>query len=331
MKTHIESLREELSKKHEVKILCQDDFKNINIYSGMYYVNLLGIKKIGEALEWCDIMHVHLPSFSFEFILPLLKSSKPVVCTFHFSLGDSSLIYNLKAKILNFIAKNMMYALGKAYSKRSSRFIVVGNTQKNILAGIKDPVVINNCVPIDKFKKIKAKRYFKGFSVGYLGRVDPEKNVEKLINACKELKVNLAVAGLGTEYDRLKKKYNSRSIKFCGRQDYPPVRFYNGIDVFCSPSFIEANISLTVIEAMACGKPVIVCGCGGEEKNIKKTFGLVSKPDKESIKSSIINIRSMNLRKMSANARKEAIQNYNLKNMIKKIESIYKEAIIETY
>lgn len=330
MKTHIWGLKEELSKKHEVRILCQDDFRNINIYNGMYYINLLGIKKIKEALGWCDIMHVHLPSFSFEFILPLLKSNKPIVATFHFSLGDSSLIYDKKAKLLNFLNKGVIRLTGKAYSKRSSRFIAVGSMQKDILAGIKDAIVINNGISAAKFKKCKAKRYFKGFTVGYLGRVDPEKNVETLIKACKELKVNLIIAGISTGYEKLKKKYSEKGIKFFGRQDYPPVRFYNAIDVFCNPSFIEANISLTVLEAMACGKPVIASGCGGEEKNIKEAFGLVSKPDKESIKSSIKKIMGMDIKKMGTNARREVIQRYSLKGMAKKIGSVYEEAIRES-
>lgn len=42
---------------------------------------------------------------------------------------------------------------------------------------------------------------------------------------------------------------------------------------------------------------------------------------------SISKITPMNMKNRRENARKEAIQNYSIKDKVKKIESIYKEAV----
>ena len=326
MKAHIESIKEELSKRHEVKILSQDDFNNINLANGRYYLSISGFDKLKKELDWCQVVHVHIPCSTFELILPWINNDKPIVSTFHFSLGDENLINDKKVKAMNNASKKIVYLFGKIYAKRS-KLIVVGSALKEALHDFDDSVVINNGIPVDKFRKINTRRYFNDFTVGYLGRVDIEKNVETLIKACIDLNVNLVIAGMGSEYLPLKDKYECDKIKFLEKQNYPPLLFYNAIDVFCNPSFIEANINLTVLEAMACERPVIVCGCGGEESSIKESFGLVSKPDVESIKNNIIKIKDIYNEKMGKTAREVVIDKFGIEKMVFKIEKIYEELI----
>lgn len=327
MKTHVLNLKKELSKKHDVRLLSQDDFTNINLFDGRYYFDIFGLKKIKEMLEWCDIMHVHVPSSTFEFLINFINKNKPIVSTFHFSVGDTDIIFDQQVKFMNVIGKKLVYLFGKVYSKKDGKVIVVGGMLKDIVKNSGEVVVITNGINIDEFKKIKTKRYFKDFTIGYVGRVDREKNVETLIKACKELNINLVVAGIGKWHNQLKKKYENDKILFAGKQEYPPIRFYNAIDVFCSPSFIEANISLTTLEAMACEKPVIVSGCGGEEKDIHESFGIFSNPDKESLKKSIKKIMKSDLEEMGRNARKVVEEKFDIRTRIIQIENLYKKLI----
>lgn len=327
MRTHVNYLKEAFSKNHDVKLLSQEDFNHINIYDGGYYFDITGYNKIKDSLKWCDIFHVHNPTSSNEFIIPFIKSNKPIVNTFHFSIGNEKLIFNKKAALLDSANKKLANIIGKVYSKRSSCYIAVGSQLKGILKKYNKTVVINNGISVEKFRKIKTKRYFDDFTIGYIGRVTFEKNVESLIEACIESNIKLVVAGLGKNLKNLKQKYQNVNVKFLSKQKYPPTKFYNSVDVFCNPSFIEANINLTVLEAMACEKSIIASGCGGEEKNIHERFGLVSKPDKESLKRNILKIKKMNLEKMGKEGRQEVLEKYNIKDMVAKVFSVYQQVL----
>jgi len=96
---------------------------------------------------------------------------------------------------------------------------------------------------------------------GYLGQLDRRKRVNLLIDAFKEseLDAELVIAGAGRDEMLLKSLagYDQR-IQFIGFvPDEDICGFYNSLDVFIFPTWIE-GYGLPIVEAMACGKPVIV-------------------------------------------------------------------------
>jgi glycosyltransferase involved in cell wall biosynthesis len=185
--------------------------------------------------------------------------------------------------------------------------------------------IINNGVNVDCFKPRKGERFFDEFTVGYIGRLDPEKNVENLIIACKELNIPIVLAGPSRLSEHhLRKTYESERVKIFGELDAK--YFYGKIDVMASPSLMEANVPRTILEAMASGVPVISGSCGGEEQQIKDSFGILTAPDVESIKKSILKVKNSDYKRMGRRGREEVVKHFNLKDKVRQTEKLYRDA-----
>lgn len=106
--------------------------------------------------------------------------------------------------------------------------------------------------------------------VGVVGRLDPIKDHACLFKAFQMLKtvfpkVQLLVVGDGPERERLE-KISVEGIRFLGRRDDID-QILPTLDVFVLPSKNE-GISNTVLEAMACGLPVVASRVGGNPELI---------------------------------------------------------------
>lgn len=316
--THINDLMKVLSKKHEVSLISQKDFGLINLFKNRFWIDRPGsLKAISKVISNCDVFHIHEMATSSELFLNLIEEDFNMVNTFHIALGPN-FYGRIGARLTKFLAR--------LHSKKSKYYIAVGKAVKKIIERYNNKVtVINNGIDTKVFKPEKPERFFKDFTVGYIGRLAPEKNVYNLIKACKDLNLNLVIAGEGLLYNKIK-KLESNNLKVFGF--YPkPVDFYNGIDIFASPSFIESNISRTVVEAMACGKPVLVSGCGGEEDKIKSSFGKVCKPDIKAIKEGLLELKKLDIIKTGAYARKAAVKYFDVRKMVSETEKVYKKVI----
>jgi glycosyltransferase involved in cell wall biosynthesis len=222
--------------------------------------------------ERVELVHVSLSfSTSVDFGLPDLchELGVPVTATFHvpydsrFSLwqGISSALYRVYSQSL------------AAYD----RVIIFSNGQRELLVQYGVPetsiAVVPNGVDVDKYAP--APSDFKAMVgaetlIGYLGRVDPEKNVLALVRAFLDVDVNdqdvLVVVGGGGERRRLQRRFGGRRVVFTG-----PV-----MDVFVLPSAVE-GLSLSLLEAMACGAACIATDVGGDGEALRGA-GIVLDP-----------------------------------------------------
>lgn len=112
--------------------------------------------------------------------------------------------------------------------------------------------------------------YRSPFTVVSVGRLDPVKNLPLLIRAFAGMRTRgpgdrLVIAGEGPERARLEALISDlclgREVLLAGeRRDAPAV--IKAADVYVQPSFYE-GMSNTIVEAMACGVPVVATDAGG--------------------------------------------------------------------
>jgi len=99
------------------------------------------------------------------------------------------------------------------------------------------------------------------FRIGYLGQLDRRKRVNMLVKVFTESYFNgeLVLAGGGADEKEVKAlARGDPRIRFLGYlPDDELVDFYNSIDVFAFPTWVE-GYGLPPVEAMACKKPTIV-------------------------------------------------------------------------
>ena len=120
------------------------------------------------------------------------------------------------------------------------------------------------------------------FRIGTLGQLDRRKRVNLLIKAFLESGIDgeLAIAGTGMDESLLKRLAgNDSRIKFLGLvPDSQLVDFYNSLDVFIFPTWVE-GYGLPMVEAMACKKPVVVLDDAIIPREIKKRCVMVEDLD----------------------------------------------------
>ncbi len=171
-------------------------------------------------------------------------------------------------------------------------------------------VVYNGIAPIfqpikDKIKieSIKAKYNVKGPYLLFVGNIEPRKNLETLIHACVRLwnstiyKYPLLVVGhkdwfYKNVWEVVRKLKAEDAVIFTGVVDNDDLPFlYSGADVFVFPSLAE-GFGIPVIEAMACGTPVIAANCTSLPEIVADAGLLVDPLNSEDLAESIHSVLS---------------------------------------
>ena len=149
-----------------------------------------------------------------------------------------------------------------------------------IYNGIKPPIVVP-----DETLKLKQKLGINADTkvVGTIARLDPIKNHKMMLNAFAQVLVShpntkLIMVGDGEERDNIQKQIVSLKLQdnvIMTGYDPQPQHYLALMDIFLLSSFSEGT-SMTLLEAMALGKPCVVTDAGGNKEIIKHNFnGLV--------------------------------------------------------
>lgn len=215
-----------------------------------------------------DVIHIlGIGTFTTSLVLFLSKfklgSSARILISDHTDVRTHSregLFANIYYKILGLL----FYLLGSKVYK----IITFSNGSIDVLSkrfGIpKDRFAV---IPLgydqDRFylnrKNLKSKK----FTIGFAGKIDPKKRIDFLLNCVNELPfasdIHIIVAGITNDSYSNKIKSISQKARFSS--DLVPfleteqlADFYNNIDLAVYPG----GISITTIEASACGTPVVI-------------------------------------------------------------------------
>jgi len=122
------------------------------------------------------------------------------------------------------------------------------------------------------------------------GRLEPYKKSELAIEAATQLGLPVRVAGTGTMYENLKKRYESDNVKFYGRVSDEKLRWlYQNAKALLFPAKEDAGIA--VLESLACGTPVVAYRRGGASEFVREGVDglLVSEQSVEAFKEAVEN------------------------------------------
>jgi len=306
----------------------------------IYFINPLGsYKKVKNLLKKHEIklIHFHNPLFTFSNGL-MNKHELPMIMTAHYVL-------DLKGnKIVSFIFNKIIKLTTLYISKKVDKIICVNKDYIPIFTswGV-DPdklVFIPNGVDTNRFtpgeSKIKQK-YRNSKLMVFFGRLHYQKNVDLLIRSFKLIEkqvdnVKLVIIGGGPDIKRLKKISTfSKNIIFTGYvSDEELLDYLRGAYIAVFPSRAE-TASLTLLESMACGLPVVFSDVGNARKILADGRGMIldEYTEKDLAEKCINLLKNEGLAKdMGVRAMEFVRENYSLDVTCEKTEELY-ETVIE--
>jgi glycosyltransferase involved in cell wall biosynthesis len=177
-----------------------------------------------------------------------------------------------------------------------------------------------------------------GLMLGVVGRFGPFKRHAMLINAFEKLAQQhpdihlLVVGGSGPEKDKIYQQAQSSTAKdrihLAGFQNNLPP-FYRAMDVLVVPS-INEGLSNAVLEAMACGVPVLANNtCGNGEVIRSSDEGIVTDLNsEEKLRCELERViaERSRLAAMGTRARESVIKSFSIDTMVYNYQRLYRQA-----
>lgn len=273
----VHALTEELVRRgHEVTLFATGDSETSGHLKAVYPVGLreAGLVDIYGTNIWSlinigacfshqddfDIIHNHLGFLT----LPTADiAHTPVVTTMHGPFTAD------------------MRAIFRSFQK--SHVVSISDSQRRGIKNVNFAGTVYNGLPMEGYP-------FSAEHDGYLlfvGRLSMEKGVHHAIKVAQELNMPLIIAAKLESVDRpYFKEYVeprlSKKIRWIGEVDEEERnRLYSRAYAFLHPVTWKEPFGLTLIEAMACGCPVVAIGKGSIPEIVKhgKTGFVVSEPD----------------------------------------------------
>lgn len=210
------------------------------------------------------------------------------------------------------------------------------------ISGGDNHVVISNGVDPDEFKKIDAGNFFDKFNLSdkikkvfYVGRLHPEKCVDTMIKSVPHVikdqpDAHFFIAGFGHQENELKqlsvKLALEKNITFMGKiSEKDKIMAYNACDIFVSPSIAELE-GMTTLEAMACGKPIIIANSENSAVTyfVDKNGFLFEPKNEKDLASKIISALSdKDLLNKMGEASYQKSKQYDINESVSKLENLY--------
>ena len=304
------------------------------------------------------------PSYGFhagEYILDNIK--KTDVIHAHFPYPDGYGMLKVKERwgvpLVVHERGGYIYATGKAYPsirkmhmetlEKADRIVAVSHDTRNeyITLGVPEEKieVVPNGVNLDRFYPMEKSEARSALGlpedrpiVLFAGYLRPRKGVQHLIEAVPKLVreynalfVLLGEGGMRHELEEKLRKYHLEGdVMLKGTIPHDQMPFYeNAMDVLILPSLAEGRPNV-VLEAMACGKPVVATSVSGIPELVQdgKTGILIPPSDVEAIKDALSRILTdSELGRRMGREGKKAIVEMNLSwgNYAKNMIRIYEE------
>jgi len=229
-------------------------------------VDPLAARRINALFERerFDIVHVHEPLTPLVPWFVVRAARAPIVATFHVHRESGHRLYP--------VARPLLAPL----MARISRRIAVSEPARRTVASHfpGDYDIVPNGVDVDAFRRPQARpRAMREGRrhVVFVGRLEPRKGVEHLIAAMprvrqRHLEARLIVVGDGAARPALEAAARSPGVdaEFVGAvADADLPAYFQWADIVCSPSTGGESFGMVLLEALACGTPIVATRIDG--------------------------------------------------------------------
>jgi glycosyltransferase involved in cell wall biosynthesis len=168
--------------------------------------------------------------------------------------------------------------------------------------------------------------------IGYVGSLVEQKGINHLLEAARNLRCKILIVGDGPEKDKLFRLSEELKIdaQFKPAASHKQVAGYmNQMDIFVLPSLTRPNwvekFGRVLIEAMACGVPVIGSSSGEIPKVLDKAGLIFKEGDIEDLRDKILLLLNQPdlWIKLSKRGRERAVNIYSWKSIARRTVDIY--------
>lgn len=237
--------------------------------------------------------------------------------------------FQLRAK--NPLRQLIYFLRSRSFYHAADAIIITSNQAKNYIRkwfkiDSKKIHVIQNYIDTELFRTMKSTG--KKRDILFIGRFAYQKNLFNLIRALDSLRVSMTMIGAGKYRGQIERLTQAKGLDILFHErvtnnELPSV--YNAHRIFVLPSRYEGN-SKVLLEAMACGMPVVASDVWGNDEIIKHMKnGYLCGTDVSSIRVAVRTLLSdAELRKaLGANARESVLKNNDLVSNIEREIEIY--------
>ena len=288
------------------------------------------------------LVHASLTLSPLDFRLPEICEALniPLVATFHPPFD--SRLRNLKSS-----TQYLTYQLYAPFLARYDQVIIFSKLQRDLLVKLGVPprklAIIPNGVDTDRYSpgisQFKYQFNLQKLFV-YQGRIATEKNVEALLKAWKYSHMGrdskLLILGDGPLTSSLKPLYNREDgIVWLGfvPEEEKRIEILRAADVFILPSLVE-GLSLSLLEAMACGVACIATDAGADGEVLEKGAGVILNTQgvTTQLKTLLPLFRDHPeiIQLLGHKARQRVLERYTLSQNINKLEALYRQLLTKT-
>ncbi|MEA5462830.1 glycosyltransferase family 4 protein [Leptothoe sp. PORK10 BA2] len=286
-----------------------------------------------------DLVHASLSLSPLDFKLPEIchELGIPIVATFHPA-------FDRKRRNLTSGTQHFTYQLYAPRLANYDRVIVFSRIQQELLVKLGVPpnrvVVIPNGVDVYRYTPgpPAIKQEFRASQIYvYQGRLAIEKNVESMLKGWKLANMGpdnkLLIVGSGPLEMALKTAYGKDdSVIWLGfvADEQRRIEILQGADAFILPSLIE-GLSLSLLEAMACGAACIATDAGADGEVLENGAGIVIDTQRvaqqlQTIFPLLRNHPEM-ISLLGSKARQRVLDRYTLSKNITQLENLYAQMV----
>jgi len=286
------------------------------------------------AAHRATVIHAHHYSpFVYSCVARLWMPGVGVVFTEHGRLSDSR--PSPKRRLANRILASFPRAVCAVSAELGAHLVAEGFPQSRV-------EVVHNGIDIGPLPNADERREVRTalgadddvMVIGSVARLDRVKDLGSLLHAASSLratgqKVMVALVGDGSERPALEQLAGTLGIagdvRFLGHRD-DARRWLAGWDVYVNCSVSE-GVSLTILEAMAAGLPVVATAVGGTPEVLDDTSGvLVPSRDPAALTAAIAALIQGRARRarLAAGARARVEASFTLDRMVRSYADIYR-------